>query len=99
MTISGALSDEAIQKKLEAFRGWEVVDGQLQKTYSFNNFMTALDLVNKVALVAEHHNHHPDILIKYSKVTFMLSTHDEHGITDKDFQMVREIEQLAALSL
>jgi len=94
-----ALSDEAVKEKLTAFRGWELVDGQIQKTYSLHTFMEALDLVNKVALVAEHHDHHPDILIKYSKVTFMLSTHSENGITIKDFQMAQEIEQLAALSI
>ncbi len=93
------LSAEQIKDKLSGFRGWELIDGQLQKTYSFPVFMTALDLVNKVAVVAEHHNHHPDILIKYSKVTFILSTHDQGGITDKDFQMVKEIEQLAVMQI
>jgi 4a-hydroxytetrahydrobiopterin dehydratase len=91
------LSDDQVKDKLKAFRGWELIDGQLQKTYSFSDFLTALDLVNKAAIVAEHHDHHPDILIKYSKVTFMLSTHSEQGITDKDFQMVKEIEQLAVM--
>jgi 4a-hydroxytetrahydrobiopterin dehydratase len=94
-----ALPDETVKEKLSAFRGWEMLDGQLQKTYSFSTFMAALDLVNKVALVAEHQDHHPDILIKYSKVTFMLATKSEGGITDKDFKMVKEIEQLATLSV
>ena len=93
------LSEDQIKDKLKAFRGWELINNQLQKIYSFNNFLTALDLVNKVALVAEHHNHHPDILIQYSEVTFMLSTHDQNGITDKDFQMVKEIEQLAVMQV
>lgn len=93
------LPDDKVKEKLQAFRGWELKDRQLQKTYSFKDFMTALDLVNKVAIVAEHHNHHPDILIKYSKVTFMLSTHDQGGITDKDFQIIKEIEQLAVMQL
>lgn len=92
-------TDEQVQDKLKAFRGWGLITGQIQKTYSFKDFMTALDLVNKVAIVAEHHNHHPDILIKYSKVTFTLSTHDQGGITEKDFQMAKEIEQLAISEL
>jgi 4a-hydroxytetrahydrobiopterin dehydratase len=93
------LSTDQVKEKLSAFRGWEYNDGQLHKTYSFKDFMTALDLVNKVALVAEHQDHHPDVLIKYSRVTFMLSTHDQGGVTDKDFQMAKEIEQLAIMQL
>lgn len=89
------LTEDEIQDKLQNFRGWELVGGKLQKVYPFKDFMTALDMINKVGVVAEHHDHHPDMLISYNKVTFMLGTHSANGITDKDFQLVREIDKLA----
>ena len=51
--------------------------------------------VNKVASLAEAVNHHPDIVINYSKVRLMLTTHDEGGLTEKDFKLARKINKLA----
>jgi 4a-hydroxytetrahydrobiopterin dehydratase len=47
-----------------------------------------------VAKLAEAANHHPDILIKYGKVRLALTTHDEGGLTDKDFKLARKINKL-----
>jgi 4a-hydroxytetrahydrobiopterin dehydratase len=88
------LTPEQIQTKLNSMRGWGYIDGQLQRTYTFQDFRTAMELVNKVAVVAEQQNHHPDISIRYNKVTFAVSTHDEDGVTDKDFALIKEIDNL-----
>ena len=45
--------------------------------------------VNRVAGLAEDLQHHPDIMIRYNKVTLTLSTHDAGGITERDFKMAR----------
>lgn len=90
------LSEDQIKEKLKAFTGWELVGEAIEKTYGFKDFMTTMDFVNKVAIVAEHYNHHPDIYIQYSRVMFGLSTHSEGGVTDADFTLAKEIDQLAA---
>ncbi len=89
------LTTEKINEKLKAFTGWGLDDTVIWKTYGFQDFMTAIDFVNKVAVVAEHYDHHPEILIQYSRVTLSLSTHSEGGVTDADFALAKELEQLA----
>lgn len=93
--MTTVLSEQAIKDKLQSFRAWELSGGQLEKTYSFADFKTAMEFVNKAAMVAESQDHHPDILIKYNKVTCMTSTHSENGITDKDFALIKQLEKLA----
>lgn len=91
-------SEAQIKEKLSALTAWEYLNGQIQKTYSLKDFETAMKLVNQIAMVAENLNHHPDINIRYSKVTFMLSTHSEDGVTEKDFALAKEIEQAAVMN-
>ena len=64
----------------------------MQRTFSFENFVDAMSFVNRVADLAEDFQHHPDILIRYNKVTLTLSTHDAGGLTDKDFAFAREAD-------
>ena len=56
----------------------------LQRTFSFDDFRSAIAFVNRVAELAEQQQHHPDIMVRYNKVTLTVSTHDAGGITDKD---------------
>jgi non-canonical purine NTP pyrophosphatase (RdgB/HAM1 family) len=92
-------SPEEIQEKLKAFTGWELAGGSIVKTFSFDSFDKAMKAVNQVAIVAESLNHHPDIDIRYNKLTFRLFTHSENGITDKDFALAKEIEQTAVMTM
>lgn len=90
---------EQISQKLSAYRGWEYLDGKLVKTYRTVDFLKAMDFVNKVAVIAENLNHHPDLSVHdYNQITFSLRTHDAQGVTEKDFALLKEIEQTAALS-
>jgi 4a-hydroxytetrahydrobiopterin dehydratase len=59
------------------------------------NFLSAMNLVNRTADLAEQAQHHPDIFISYDKVTFTLTTHDAGGITQKDFDLAARIEAIA----
>ena len=93
------LTEEKIKTNLQTLRGWGIVDGQLQKTYSFDGFMKALEFINKLAIIAEQENHHPDMRVKYNKVTIALFTHDEDGITELDFTIAKEAEKLAVTVL
>jgi len=92
------LSDIGIQRELGALPGWSRRGGSLTKTYRFPTFPSAITFVTRVADVAESMDHHPDIDIRHTRLTFTLSTHDAGGITANDLSLAREIERLAVES-
>lgn len=81
------LSNADVQEHLVNLPGWSYVDNALSKMYSFPNFGKSMRFVNMVAQAAEAINHHPDIQIRYDKVTLMLTTHDAGGVTLRDIQL------------
>ena len=89
------LTSEEITKGLIDLPGWQSADNEIKKQYAFQAFMDGIRFVDRVAHLAEMADHHPDILINYKKVTMMLSTHSEGGITQKDFELAKEIEKAA----
>jgi 4a-hydroxytetrahydrobiopterin dehydratase len=66
----------------------------IARSFRFKNFSDAMQFVNKVARLAERANHHPDIMIRYDKVSLTLTTHDEGGLTEKDFKLACQINRL-----
>lgn len=86
------MSDIAIQRGLGSLPGWSRKGDILSKTFQFQNFPDGINFVNRVAEAAESAQHHPDIDIRYTKVSCMLTTHDAGGITQKDLSMASEIE-------
>ena len=91
--MADLLSDIAIQRELGSLAGWSRRGDVLTRTYQFRNFAQAMEFVNRVAGLAESANHHPDIDIRYSKVTLALSTHDAGGITSNDVALARSVDQ------
>jgi len=89
------LSQEEIQEKLKGRRGWTATPRGIRKHYHLDSFMSAIRLVNRVAELAEQANHHPNILINYDQVTFLLITHDAGGITRRDFDLAARIDAIA----
>ncbi len=87
------LSDIAIQRELGSLPGWSRRGDLLTRTYTFRNFLDAIAFVNRVAEHAESANHHPDIDIRYSRVTLTLSTHDAGGITQNDLDLAKSIDK------
>lgn len=87
------LSDIEVQRELGGLQGWARRGDALVRTYQFRNFSQAMEFVNRVAGLAESANHHPDIDIRYSKVTLSLSTHDAGGITSNDISLARAIDR------
>src|SRR3972149_5025745 len=71
----GLLSEDEIKGRLSRLRGWERQGEEIRRTFSFPDFKGALAFVNRVAELAEAMDHHPDIDIRYSRVTLALSTH------------------------
>lgn len=90
------LSDEQIEAALKAVPEWGEVGGAIQRTYAFKDFVASMKFVERVAQLAEADQHHPDILIRYNKVTLTLSTHDAGGITAKDFALAGKCDTLHA---
>ncbi len=82
------------QKELEQLDGWHHIKKAIAKTFSFSTFNDAIKFVNTVALLAEKHNHHPEITIDYNKVSLSLTTKDSGGLTEKDFALAKEIDIL-----
>ena len=73
---------------------WEVGDREMERTFGFDDFPAAIGFVAAVAILAEKANHHPDIDVRYNKVTLRLSTHSEGGLTTKDASLAASIDQI-----
>ena len=89
-----ALTHEAIEQGLAKLTDWSVEGKELRKKYTFKSFLPGIEFVNKIAAAAESAGHHPDITINYNVVGIALSTHSEGGITAKDFDLARQIDQI-----
>ena len=92
------LSESEVLDALAAPNGpdWHLIGGKLIKTVVLPSFIGALDFVGRVGRVAEDRNHHPDIDIRYNRVTLGLITHDSGGITRLDLDLARDIDALGA---
>ena len=85
------LTGGAIEAFTEVNPGWRFDGDGLIRTFEFIDFNEAMGFVNRVALVAESAFHHPDIGISWNKVTIVLSTHSEGGVTEKDTELAAKI--------
>jgi len=88
------LDQHQIAISLETVSGWQLINGEINRTYSFENFRDAISFVNLVAALAERAGHHPDIDIRYNKVKLVLVSHDAGGLTRADFSLAIEIDKL-----
>lgn len=89
------LENDEIIRQLSDHQNWTVSD-VLSATYELDDFVAALAFVNQVGEVAEEMQHHPDIDIRWNKVTLMVSTHSEGGITQLDVELALRADQLYA---
>ena len=90
------LTDRQIKARLAKAKGWALNDaGEIIKTYTFSGFPQSLMFTTAVGVLAEAAQHHPDITIKWNKVTLALTTHDEGGLTEKDFALAKQFDRLA----
>jgi len=96
MARPAALSADEIAAGLRGLPDWALVDGAIRRTVTAPTFLAGIELVRQVAEVAEGMNHHPDIDIRWRRVTFTLSTHDAGGLTVLDLEQAQAIDGLAA---
>jgi 4a-hydroxytetrahydrobiopterin dehydratase len=90
------LSQGEIQQQLGSLDGWTVQDGAIRKQFTFAGFPEAVAFVQRLVPDAEEADHHPDITIKYRRVTLAFSTHSEGGVTIKDIDGARMADRAAA---
>ena len=91
------LTPSQIKAALAALPQWRRKASVISRTFEFKDFVVAMKFVNAVARAAEKAWHHPDIDIRWNKVTLALTTHDAGGLTEKDFDLAAKFDGLAGL--
>jgi 4a-hydroxytetrahydrobiopterin dehydratase len=89
-----ALTAKDINLRLKAVPDWSKRAKTICRTFKFDGFMTSIAFVRRIAKQAQKNNHHPDIDIRFDQVTLTLTTHDEGGITEKDFSLARQCDEV-----
>lgn len=74
--------------------GWRLMDGALEKSFSFKNYYETMSFVNAVAFIAHTEDHHPDLAVSYSHCTVRFNTHDVNGISISDFFCASKVDAL-----
>jgi 4a-hydroxytetrahydrobiopterin dehydratase len=90
-------SEDQENEYLKKIKGWSLLrdsEHKIRRQFTFKDFKQSLDFVNKVGVVAEKEQHHPDIYIFYNKVQLDLFTHAVGGLSENDFIMAAKIDQL-----
>jgi len=89
------LGENQITPALATVPQWLRQGDVIARTFQFKDFLAAMKFVDAVAVAAEQAWHHPDIDIRWNKVTLTLTTHDAGGLTQKDFDLARQFDQLS----
>ncbi len=87
---------DSSKEKLSLLKDWKFIDNSIEKKYTFKNFQEAISFMVRVSFICESKNHHPEWTNVYNKLVIKLSTHDAGGVTDKDFDLAGEIENIKA---
>ena len=88
------LSETEILTSLADLKGWKIEGVNLKKRFVFADFAKALEFVNRAGSIAERLDHHPDILFGWGYAEFAVTTHDTGGLTQNDFDLAKQIEEL-----
>lgn len=88
------LPEAVLADEVAKLSGWSIVNGKLNKTFRFNNFVEAFGFMTKVAIVAEKMDHHPELFNVYNRVVIDLTTHDAGGISHLDIELAKKINSL-----
>jgi 4a-hydroxytetrahydrobiopterin dehydratase len=75
---------------------WEIIGNHLEKEFEFSDFREAMSAMIRISYIAEEMNHHPEWFNVYNKLQIRLTTHDAGGLTEKDHELARRIDELFA---
>ena len=87
------ISPEEIKKSLSSSQ-WQYLNGKIKKKYDFETYMEGVSFVQKIAELAENHNHHPEIRIGYCTIEISISSHEMNGVTTKCVNLATAINTL-----
>ena len=76
-----------IQSMIDQLDSWKYENKAISKTFQLTSYLSGINFVNKIALLAEKMDHHPDIKIGWCKVDILLTTHDSGDVTKKDIEL------------
>lgn len=88
-------NEQTVLPLLKELKDWTFNNKGIEKKFVFKNFSQALGFIVQVGILAEKQNHHPELFNVYNKVDIRLSTHDANGLTDKDIDLAKAIEQIS----
>jgi 4a-hydroxytetrahydrobiopterin dehydratase len=89
------LSSEEVNQHSAQAPHWKILEGKkLSRAYTFPDFKTGLDFVNRVGEIAERQGHHPDVRLSWGRVEIETWTHDAGGLTEQDFLLASQIDGL-----
>jgi len=89
-----ALTTKQISLHSKAVPTWSKRAKTMLRTFKFEGFLNSIAFVRRIARKAQKLNHHPDIDIRFDQVTLALTTHDEGGLTAKDFTLARQCDDV-----
>lgn len=92
------LTEDEINRRLEEFDGWQYATNAIHTSFQFENFKDAFTVMTRIAFEAEAQNHHPNWGNIYNELEISLSTHDVDGVSEKDFELARAIEDIVEAS-
>ena len=88
------LTETERAEALTTLKAWSIRDDKLYRRFAFDNFVSAFGFMSQVALLAESADHHPEWSNVYGTVEIYLTTHDAGGLTQRDFSLAAQIDQL-----
>jgi 4a-hydroxytetrahydrobiopterin dehydratase len=88
------LTSKQVGVHLKALPNWSKRAEAIVCTFQFEGFLKSISFVNRIAGKAQKCNHYPDIDVRFNKGTLTLTTHDEGGITEKDFLLARQCDEV-----
>ena len=91
MTI---LKDKDLKVMLNEIKNWKYIKKTIKKDYSFKSYMESIEFINRLAIVAEEFNHHPDMIVGWCKVEVSYTSHDFGGVTQGCFEMAKKTNQI-----
>jgi 4a-hydroxytetrahydrobiopterin dehydratase len=91
-------TDAQIEEALDGLPGWSQEGEAIVKSFEFADFMAAIAFIGKAAGSIDEMDHHPEWTNVYNRVDIRLSSHDVGGVTDRDVQLARVLERVAAAS-
>ncbi len=92
--MSDLLEENELESALKKCPEWEIEGKSITRTIEFEEFMEGIDFVNDLAEIADEAQHHPDINIRYTRITLKLTTHDSGGVTEADIELAQRIDNL-----